>query len=100
MQKKRSKQSKFIYYSNINLKNDIAISMVYLKKIVENNCFVNQQYMVNLKKINKRLEEFSLLSYQIYENLLIENISVILFSVCIIKSKMTFKQFMRLEKQF
>ena len=90
----------FIYYSNINLKNDIAISMIYLKKIVENNCFVNQQYMVNLKKINKRLEEFSLLSYQIYENLLIENISVILFSVCIIKSKMTFKQFMRLEKQF
>ena len=30
----------------------------------------------------------------------LENISVILFSVCIIKSKMTFKQFMRLEKQF
>ena len=87
-----------IYYTNINHKISIKKSIYYLDNAVNHNCFESADYMKHLQKIRKRLEEFSLLSYQIYENLLMENVFVSVLLLMIIKSKISFREFIHLDK--
>lgn len=87
-----------IYYTNINHKISIKKSIYYLDNVVNHNCFANGDYIKHLKKIRKRLDEFSLLSYQIYENLLMENVFVSVLLLLIIKSKISLREFIRLDK--
>ena len=87
-----------IYYTNINHKISIKKSIYYLDNAVNHNCFESADYMKHLQKIRKRLEEFSLLSYQIYEKLLMENVFVSVLLLMIIKSKISFREFIHLDK--
>ena len=81
----------FIYNTNVEYKENINKSIEYLDKIVINKCFINEEYLKHLRKLKKRLEDFSLLNYSIYENLLYENITFILIAILIVTSKINLK---------
>ena len=66
--------------------------------MLSNNCFTNKEYINYLQKIKKRLEDFSFVSYKIYENLLFENVAISILLIIIVRSKITFKEFLRLER--
>ena len=51
----------------------------------------NSEYLKHLRKLKKRLEDFSLLNYSIYENLLYENITFIIIAILIVTSKINLK---------
>ena len=55
-----------------------------LDNIIENNCFENKLYIIYLKKLSKRLDEFNLLNKGIYNKVLIENIFVIIKTIDLI----------------
>lgn len=87
-----------LYYTNKNHKIDIQSSIKYLEQMLSNNCFTNKEYVNYLQKIKKRLEDFSFVSYKIYENLLFENVAISILLIIIVRSKITFKEFLRLER--
>lgn len=86
-----------LYYTNKNHKIDIQKSIKYLEQMLSNNCFTNKNYIKYLKKIKKRLEDFSFVSYKIYENLLFENVAVSVLLIVIVRSKITIREFLRLK---
>ena len=76
----------FIYNTNVEYKENINKSIEYLDKIVINKCFINEEYLKHLRKLKKRLEDFSLLNYSIYEN-----ITFIIIAILIVTSKINLK---------
>ena len=70
-----------------------------LDKIIENNCFRNKLYIIYLKKLSKRLDEFNLLNKGIYNKVLIENIFVIITAIALVSTKISLKQLMQLKNE-
>ena len=70
-----------------------------LDNIIENNCFENKLYIIYLKKLSKRLDEFNLLNKGIYNKVLIENIFVIITAIALVSTKISLKQLMQLKNE-
>ena len=86
----------FIYNTNVEYKDNINKSIDYLNNIINNKCFINEEYLRHLRKLKKRLEDFSLLNYSIYENLLYENITVLIIALLLITTKINLKDFWKM----
>ena len=86
----------FIYNTNVEYKENVNKSIEYLDNIINNKCFINEEYLRHLRKLKKRLEDFSLLNYSIYENLLYENITVLIIALLLVTTKINLKDFWKM----
>lgn len=70
-----------------------------LDKIIENNCFKNELYIIYLKKLSKRLDEFNLLNKGIYTKVLLENVFVIISALALVLKKISIKRLIQLKNE-
>lgn len=87
-----------VYYTNHEYKEEITISIKHISDAIEYQCYSSTEYNKHLKEVMSRLKQFSTLSFQLYENLLLENIAAIIMIIIVIWSKVPLFEIFRIQK--